>query len=153
MRIKSVKFLIIIFLLLLTGCTISGSFSYEFEYFNNNIGNLIERNDNGVYVLKNIEDVNSFKTNDLNNNFVQSLNKYDENFLDNKYLLIIILYDKSGNTEYRLKNSYTENGILTIEIKEITNNISVDSIINKAFIIEIDNREQYLEIKTKIYKQ
>lgn len=152
MRIKSVKFLIIIFLLLLTGCTISGSFSYEFEYFNNNIGNLIERNDNGVYVLKNIEDVNSFKTNNLNNNFVQSLNKYDENFLDNKYLLIIILYDKSGNTEYRLKNSYTENGILTIEIKEITNNISDDSLINKAFIIEIDNREQYLEIKTKIYK-
>lgn len=153
MRIKLVKFLIIIFLLLLTGCTISGSFSYEFEYFNNHIGNLIERNDYGVYVLKNIEDVNSFKINDFNNNFVQSLNKYGENFFDNKYLLIIILYDKSGNTEYRLKNSYTENGILTIEIKEITKEYSDESLNNKAFIIEIDNQEQYLEIKTKIYKQ
>lgn len=153
MRIKSVRILIIIFMMLLTGCTISGLFNYEYEYFNNNIGNLVEKNDSGIYVIKNIEDVNSFKNNnEFNNNFVQNLDKYDEDFFNNEYLLVIVLYDKTGNTEYRPKNSYTENGILTIEIKEITNNISDDSLINKAFIIEIDNREQYLEIKTKIIK-
>lgn len=149
---RKIMCLFIIFAMLLTGCTTFSSFDYEYEYFNNHIGNLIERNDNGVYVLKNIEDVNSFKTNDFNNNFVQSLNKYEEVFFNKEYLIVIVIYNKPGNTEYNLISSNSENEILTIEIKEKVNSVSDDSLINKAFIIEVDNQEQYIEIKTKISK-
>lgn len=152
MRIKLVNVLVLFFLMTLTGCIVSNSFNYEYEYFNNNIGNEIEKNDNGVYIFKSIEDVNSFKENKLNNNFVESLNQYEEEFFKNKYLVLIVLYNKTGSTEYRLIDSNVENEALTIKIKEKSKRMGDDSLINKAFIIIMDNEEQYSEFNIEIIK-
>lgn len=136
----------------LTGCIVSYSFNYEYEYFNDSIGNVVEKNDNGVYIFKSIEDVNSFKENQLNNTFLESLNQYEEEFFKNKYLMIIVLYNKTGSTEYRLIDSNVENETLTITIKEKPKSMGVDSLINKAFIIIMDNEEQYSEFNIEIIK-
>lgn len=146
MRIKLVSILFVLISIFLVGCSLLSTFKYEYKYFDDNIGQINNDNEEKIYIIENKSEALAFCNNNLSDEFASQISNYNDSFYDNNYLIVIVLKNKASNNNYSLSKSYVENDKLTIEIKENKAKISEDAIYNKAFIIEMNNQEKYSDV-------
>lgn len=149
--------LVVIFMFLLVGCGAKGNVkdvTFNAEYIRTDgsisdagepvikkITSLKELND---YYTENKENYNFTDNSELSSSFTTEIDKYDEEYFKNSFLLVVLVQEEGSDIYHKVK-SVNENGKIVIE-RNLTNHDATD-IATWHILIELSNDNKDIDYK------
>lgn len=153
-----ILFMSLIFVICLAGCNDKKSFNViekNISSINHSDEYLQTLDGEGLIIIKNSNQLHG----DINNkgiyiNIESIYDEYDDEFFENKYLVVFFNTDSRSGIKYNFKSITTDNDelILNLEMTAVGEGMTVE--VERLFFIEIDKDivEQFDIIKCKIKK-